>query len=46
MVLSASASAVVVGTTVGYALIAPFLADEVREGQGVLGHVGCLAIIA
>lgn len=46
MVLPARGRAGAVAAAVIHALVAPFLADEVREGEGVLGHVGLLAVSA
>lgn len=46
MVLSAGAGAVVILSALGNALVSPFLADEVREGQGVFGYVRLLVVSA
>ena len=46
MVLTAVAGAGVVGAAGGDALVAPLLADEVGEGEGVLGDVRLKAVAA
>lgn len=46
MLLSAGGRAGVVTVAALLALVAPFLADKVWEGEGVLGHVGLEVVAA
>lgn len=46
MILPAITGAVVIRTACLHALVAPFLAHEIRQSQGVLRDIGSFSIVA